>query len=69
MAHFVWVIRAYSPRDGGWVLFLGHFPREEDAWNAVTLFWDLMVEASDYVTVDVVKTIAFCCPGGGAPLP
>lgn len=64
MPRFVWVIRAFSPRDGGWIHFqgvqpLGHYDSEFDAWTCCELFWGLMVLSGDYVTLDVVKTIAF----------
>jgi hypothetical protein len=64
MPRFVWVIRAFSPRDGGWVRMLGlrpqgHYNSEEMAWKCVCAFWDLMVMSGDYLTIDVVKTIAF----------
>ena len=56
---FVYVVRALSPRDGGWVRWTGHWKDEEAAWTFVTLTWPLLVLADDYVTVEVVKTIAF----------
>jgi hypothetical protein len=37
----------------------GHFSSQEAAWQGVLLFWDLMVLAGDYITVDVVRTVAF----------
>ena len=55
-----WIVRAFSPRDGGWVrLALDYFYTEESAWIGVILFWDLMVMAGDYTTVDVKRTIRF----------
>ena len=59
MAHFVWVVRVLSPRDGGWVRMFRYFPSEELAWSCVQAFWRLLVLSGDYITVDVVKTIAF----------
>ena len=56
---FVYVVRAFSPRDGGWVRHGNHWKDEEAAWTFVTLMWPLLVLADDYVTVEVVKTIAF----------
>ena len=59
MARFVWVVRALSPRDGGWVRCLAKmFLSEEDAWKMVLIVWEFMVNAGDYVTIEVVKTIA-----------
>ena len=60
MARYIWVVRALSPRDGGWVRCIGKwFKSEEDAWEMVLQFWPLMVNAGNYVTIEVVKTIAF----------
>ena len=59
MARFAWVIKALSPRDGGWVHVFGDFKNEEMAWTAIQMFCDLMVAAGDYVTINVVKTIRF----------
>ena len=59
MARYVWVVKAYSPRDGGWVRWFKNFANERDAWMAVEMFWSLAVLSDDYETVDIVKTIAF----------
>ena len=37
-------------RDGGWVGCFGSFGSEGDAWTAVTMFWDMMVNAEDYIS-------------------
>ena len=59
MSRYIFIVRALSPRDGGWVrLFFGEFDCEEDAWKSVILMWDLMVCSGDYTTVDVVRTIS-----------
>ena len=36
-----------------------NFKSEEIAWLAIQIFWHMMVLAGDYITVDVVHTIAF----------
>ena len=65
MARLVVVIRCLSPSDGDdedghcWTRIVGHFHSDEDAWRGVETMWDMMVLAGDYVTVEVVKTIAF----------
>ncbi len=60
MGRYVWIVRALSPKDGGWVRTLGmHWASENDGWEAVYNFFDLMVAHGDYVTVEVVRTIAF----------
>ena len=61
MAHVVWIIKALYPEGGCWVRV---FPRfawrvQEDAWKVVIQCWNKIVEAGDYVTIDVVKTIRF----------
>ena len=62
MPFYAFVVLAFSPRDGGWVrvdLIAPYFLSEEDAWNAVILFWELMVLHGDYITVDVRRTVIF----------
>jgi len=59
MSRYIFIVRALSPRDGGWVrLFFGRYFRMEDGWKSVILMWDLMVGSGDYTTVDVVRTIS-----------
>lgn len=52
------VVKAFRVRDGDWVRFAGQFDSERLAWEWVTVFWVLMVLSQDYVTVNVVRTIA-----------
>ena len=61
MAHFVWIVRALSPVEGGWIRNFGHFHSEEDAWKMVLFFWPLIVSSQEdrVITIEVVKTIAF----------
>ena len=59
MVRFVWIVLAYSPRDGGWVRMGEHLPSRETAWQFVVLMWEFIILARDYDTVDVKKTIAF----------
>ena len=59
MAHYVWVVLVLSPRDGGWVRHGGHFRTEEAGWQYMEVFWNMLVMAGDYVTLDVKKTISF----------
>ena len=56
---YCWVVCALSPRDGGWVRWFEHFREQETAWEAVCWFWDLAVDAGDYDTIKVVRTIKF----------
>jgi hypothetical protein len=59
MAHYAWIVKAFSPRDGGWVRLLSSWPSETDAWQFVQMTWAMMVEAGDYESLDVCKTILF----------
>ena len=59
MAKYVFVVYAVSPRDGGRVQLFRHFKTEKAAWEAIEIFWDMMVAAGDYTTIDVKRTIAF----------
>ena len=59
MPRYVFVVRALSPHDGGWVRCFGVFRREEDAWMLITASWGMMVSAGDYQTIEVVRTIRF----------
>ena len=55
MARYVWIIKAFSPRDGGWVRLFDHYPSEQQSWCLVEAFWDLTVAHGDFVTIDVVR--------------
>jgi hypothetical protein len=56
-SHYVWKVRAFC--DGEWVGLFNAFPDSESAWTAVVIFWDMLVDAGDYDTVEVIRTIAF----------
>jgi hypothetical protein len=56
-SHYVWKVRAFC--DGDWVGLFNTFPDSESAWTAVEVMWDMMVQAGDYDTVEVIRTIAF----------
>ena len=57
-ARRVFIVRALSPRDGGWVRLFEYFPTEEMAWEAVERFWGLLI-GENYITIDVRRTIQF----------
>ncbi len=59
MARYVWIVRAFSPRDGGWVRVFGSFRSEQLAWNAIEFFWEMIVESGDYESLEVKRTISF----------
>ena len=69
MPRYAFIVKALSPRDGGWVR-LGsygaggeggsfYFRTEEQGWHLLCMLWDLMVDSGDYLTVDVERTIVF----------
>ena len=64
MPHYAFIVKALSPRDGGWVRWHGYWHKEEDAWNFVRLLSPLIVLSGDYVTIDVQRTIVFGEGGG-----
>jgi hypothetical protein len=57
-SHYVWVVRAFSRREG-WVRLFNQFPDSETAWTAVVFFWNMMVLAGDYSTIEAIRTISF----------
>ena len=59
MPAIVYVLRALSPRDGGWVRLGGNHCSEKRAWKFVEVMWPLLVLHEDYVTIEVVRTITF----------
>ena len=59
MPHYVWIVRAHSPRDGGWVRVLGSWRSEALAVAALGLFTPMMAATGDYGEVEVRKTICF----------
>ena len=69
MPRYAFIVKALSPRDGGWVR-LGsygaggaggpwYFETEEEGWQWIEFLWPLMVLSGDYVTVTVERTIRF----------
>jgi hypothetical protein len=59
MPRYAFIVKALSPRDGGWVRVGGYFQTEEDGWQFYCQFFFLMVLSDDYITVDVQRTIVF----------
>ena len=59
MPRYVWIVLAFSPRDGGWVRIFEQFNVQRKAWQAVIFFWPVMVLSGDYETMEVKRTIAF----------
>ncbi len=61
MARYTWIVRAYSPRDGGWVRLFGYFPSAAMAGEASVLFAPLYMQddACDYEGIEVKRTIRF----------
>ena len=69
MPRYAFIVKALSPRDGGWVR-LGsygaggeggsfYFHTEEEGWQFICMLWLLMVHSGDYSTVNVERTIVF----------
>ena len=69
MPRYAFIVKALSPRDGGWVR-LGsygaggeggsfYFQTEEEGWQFICMLWLLMVHSGDYSTVNVERTIVF----------
>ena len=56
---YVLYAQAFSPRDGGWVRWFGHFRSEEMAWLMVTKLWEMIVDAGDYETIEVRRTLTW----------
>ena len=50
-------IRAH-PHEG-WVRLGGYFRTEEDGWQFYCLFFSMLVDTGDYITVVVERTIVF----------
>ena len=60
MAKYVFVVYAVS-EDGGLekTRLFGQFKTEKDAWEAVVLFWGMMVADCGCVSIHVRRTISF----------
>jgi len=59
MAKYVWIVQAFSPRDGGWVRVFNQFPSEKRAWETIGWFWPMFVDAGDYESLEVKGTVSF----------
>ena len=59
MASYRWIIRAWSPRDGGWVRTFGYFKTEQDAWDCISHFLLLIQLHGDIEEFHVKRTIRF----------
>jgi len=59
MPRYAFIVKALSPRDGGWVRLGGYYQTEEDGWQFYCLFFPLMVSSCDYTAVTVERTIVF----------
>ena len=55
----MYVVKAFTRRDGGWTRTLGSFKLENDAWTAIDLFTAMIKEAGDYEDIFVRRTIKF----------
>ena len=59
MPRYRYIVKALSPRDGGWVRLRGYYQTEEEGWQFYCLFFPFMVLSADYITVTVERTIVF----------
>ena len=63
MARYIWIVMAWSPRDGGWVYVLGSFRNKQLAFEAVYRFMPLLLPQG-YPVIAVFPRIAFRAPRG-----
>ena len=47
MPCYDFIVKAFGPRDGGWVGLGGYFPCEEDGWQFHFLFFPMLVTSGD----------------------
>jgi len=59
MPRYAFIVKALSPRDGGWVRLGGYFPTELDGWQFFRAIFPLIVLSGDYTAVKVERTIVF----------
>ena len=59
MPSYCYVVKGWSPRDGGWVRLLGYFRKEQDAWDFIDFMFPLLEERKDIEGVNVIRTIRF----------
>ena len=57
-ARFCYIVKAYSPRDGGWIRVSGTFRTEALAKQGLAFFRPaMMAPADDWVRTQIVKTV------------
>ena len=56
MPCYCYIIKAWSPRDGGWMRLFGYFKTEQDAWDVI---YFLTLFILDFEGFNVVRTIKF----------
>ena len=59
MPCYCYIIKAWSPRDGGWMRLFGYFKTEQDAWDLIYLLTPLLELHRDIEGFNVVRTIKF----------
>ena len=59
MPCYRYIIKAWSPRDGGWVRLCGYFKTEQDAWDLIDVLIPLLQLHGDIEGFNVVRTIRF----------
>ena len=56
MPCYCYIIKAWSPRDGGWMRLFGYFKTEQDAWDVIYFLTPFIL---DFEGFNVVQTIKF----------
>ena len=56
MPCYCYIIKAWSPRDGGWMRLFGYFKTEQDAWDVIYFLTPFIL---DFEGFNVVRTIKF----------
>ena len=59
MPSYCYVVKGWSPRDGGWVRLFGYFRKEQDARDFIGFMFPLLEEHKDIEGVNVIRTIRF----------
>ena len=59
MPRYVYVVKAFSARDGGWVRWGHHCPSEAVALGMIAFFEGLAELSGDYSGFRVIKLVAF----------
>ena len=59
MPSYTWIVRAWSPRNGGWIRLFGYFKTEQQALDCIELFLPMLELHGDIEALEVMQTIRF----------